>query len=125
MTLESKVTLTRSLTLLSYFGLLALFLAWYLVLAPVPGANPWIIVLVQSSLLLAFLPTVIKGVPRGHAWLCFVLLLYFVQAVLAASNPATQGLGLAFCGLVGVLFSAAMYYARWKSRLIKALANNG
>lgn len=122
MTLETKVRLTRSLSLLSYFGLLALFAAWYLVLAPVPGANPWVIIGVQSSLLLAFLPTMISGRPRGHAWLCFVILLYFSHAVLVAANPVSQLIGLAYCGLTGTLFTSAMYYTRWRARLNKALA---
>jgi len=122
MNLESKVRITRSLTLVSYFGLLALFVAWYLVLAPVPGANPWVIIGVQSALLLAFLPTIISGRPRGHAWLCFVILVYFSHAVLVAANPASQLIGLTYCILTGVLFTAAMYYTRWRARLNKALA---
>lgn len=122
MTLETKVRLTRTVSLLSYIGLLALFVAWYLVLAPVPGANPWVIIGVQSSLLLAFIPTMISGRPRGHAWLCFVILLYFSHAVLVAANPASQLIGLTYSILTGTLFASAMYYTRWRARLNKALA---
>jgi len=122
MTLETKVKITRSLTLVSYFGLLALFVAWYLVLAPVPDANPWVIIGVQSALLLCFLPTIISGRPRGHAWLCFVVLIYFTHGVLVATNPASAEIGLAYSLLSGLLFAAAMYYTRWRARLNKKLA---
>ena len=122
MTLETKVKLTRSLTLVSYFGLLALFIAWYTVLAPVPDANPWVIIGIQSALLLCFLPTVISGRPRGHAWLCFVVLVYFTHAVLVATNPASANIGLAYSILTGILFGSATYYIRWRARLNRQLA---
>ncbi|MCV6590932.1 MAG: DUF2069 domain-containing protein [Marinobacterium sp.] len=121
-TLTPKVRLSRILTIASYTGLLALFVAWYTVLAPVPDANPWVIIGVQSALLLAFLPTIISGRPRGHAWLCFIVLVYFTHAVLVATNPNSQLIGLIYSGLTGILFTAAMYYTRWKARLNKALA---
>lgn len=122
MTLSQKVAITRALNLASYCSLLTLFVSWYLFLKPVADANPWVIILVQSSLLLGFAGVMLKGNPRGHAWLCFVLLVYFVHAVLTASNPATQELGIIYSGLVGILFTSSMYFARWKSQLNKARA---
>ncbi len=116
-----KARLSRYCTVTSYFALLALFVLWHFVLVPIPGANPLTIVLVKSSLLLAFLPVIIKGNPRGHAWLCFVLLLYFMFAVLDASVPETFAVGTAACILIGILFTSAMMYARWHSRYLKQL----
>jgi len=113
--LEKKVKLTRQLTLISYFGLLALFAIWYLIITPLPT-----IMLVHAVPLLAFLPVVLKGNPRGHAWLCFVVLLYFVEAVLAATNTHTVALGLIYSLLSCTLFTAAMYFARWKSQWLKS-----
>jgi uncharacterized membrane protein len=73
--------------------------------------------------LLAFAPVVIKGKPRGHAWLCFVLLLYFLEAVIAALiPPPTRWLGLIDCTLLVTLFTSAMLYARWRSQLDRVQA---
>lgn len=124
MTLQFKVALTRALVLSSYSSLLVLFVSWYLFLNPVEGANPWVPIIVQSTLLLAFSGVIIKGQPRGHAWLCFVLLVYFMHAVLVASNPATQEIGIVYSALIVILFSASMYFARWKSQLTKLKADN-
>ncbi|UTW13337.1 DUF2069 domain-containing protein [Marinobacterium rhizophilum] len=118
--LDAKLRMARLLTLTSYAALLSLLSAWYLWLAPAPGDRPWIVWLWHLVPLLAFAPSVLLGKPRAHAWLCFVLLLFFIEAVLAATHPATFGLGLSYAILVSVLFSAAMYYARWKSQWLRS-----
>ncbi len=117
---RTKARVSRWLTLLSYAGLLVLFTLWHLVLHPIAG-NPWVIWAWHSVPLLAFAPVMIKGTPRGHAWLCFLLLLYFVQAVLSATNPNTAQLGLIYALLVAVLFTSAMLYTRWQSRYAKEM----
>ncbi len=117
-TLAIKTRISRALVLLSYSGLLLLFSLWYLWLVPSQGDNPWVIWLVHLLPLLAFAPVVIMGKPRGHAWLCFVLLLYFLEAVIAALiPPPTRWLGLVDCALLVTLFTSAMLYARWRSQL--------
>lgn len=120
---KSKARIGRIICVSSYVGLLAWFTLWHLFLIPVPTANPWVILLVQSAPLLAFVHVIISGKPRGHAWLCFVLLLLFIQAVLAASNPNTQIYGLGYVLLVSTLFTSAMMYARWRARYNKQLAH--
>lgn len=121
-TLELKTRISRTLVLLSYFGLLLLFTLWYLWLSPSKGDNPWVIWLVHFLPLTAFAPVVISGKPRGHAWLCFVLLLYFLEAVIAALVPPTRWLGIIDCVLLVTLFNAAMLYARWRSQLDRSQA---
>lgn len=116
-TLSLKTRISRALVLLSFFGLLLLFSLWYLWLAPSQGDHPWVIWLVHLIPLAAFTPVVIRGTPRGHAWLCFVLLLYFLEAVIAALVPPIRWLGIIDCVLLVTLFSAAMLYARWRSQL--------
>ncbi|PSL13451.1 putative membrane protein [Marinobacterium halophilum] len=119
--LAIKTRISRALVLLSYFGLLILFSLWYLWLVPSQGDNPWVIWLIHFLPLAAFAPAVVKGNPRGHAWLCFVLLLYFLEAVIAALiPPPTRWLGLADCALLVTLFTSAMLYARWRSQLDRA-----
>ncbi|GGO75722.1 hypothetical protein GCM10011348_01190 [Marinobacterium nitratireducens] len=118
--LQSRVRLARLLTLASFGALLALLTLWFMVLRPAPGDHPWVVWLWHLLPLLAFAPSIIRGRPRAHAWLCFFLLILFIEAILAATNPATFGLGLAYSLLVGVLFVAAMYYARWKGQLLRS-----
>lgn len=119
----AKARLGRIISVSSYIGLLGWFTLWHLFLIPLPTGKPWVIWLVHMLPLLAFLHVIINGSPRGHAWLCFVLLIPFIQAVLAASNPNTFIYGLVYCLLVAILFSSAMMYARWQSRYKKQLAH--
>ncbi|QEQ96595.1 DUF2069 domain-containing protein [Neptunomonas concharum] len=116
-TLHKKVRLSRSLTLLSFFGLLLLFTLWYLIIHPLETGKPWVIWLVHMLPLAFFIPTMKSGNPRNHAWLCFVLILYFNEAVLAATTRVdTRTFGIIYALLVVVLFTAAMMYARWASQ---------
>ncbi len=120
---ERKSRIGRFICVASYLALLAWFTLWHLVLIPAPTANPWVIWLIHMAPLLAFAHVVWTGSPRGHAWFCFVLLLPFIQSVLAASNPNTIAYGLGYALLVSVLFTSAMMYARWHSRYLKQLAH--
>lgn len=120
---KSKARFSRILTLFSYFGLMAWFTLWHIFLIPVPTANPWVILLVHLAPLLAFSWVIYTGSPRGHAWFCFVLILPFIQSVLAAFNPNTQLYGLGYALLVSLLFSSAMMYTRWQARYNKQLAH--
>lgn len=119
----AKSRLGRIISVSCYLGLLGWFTLWHLFLIPVPTANPWVIWLIHMIPLLAFAKVMISGSPRGHAWLCFVLLIPFIQSVLAASNPNTFVYGLVYSLLVGILFTSAMMYARWQSRYNKQLAH--
>lgn len=112
--LNSKLAVSRFLTLLSYFGLLAVLLAG-LVIFPLPeGARLFIILPVLWLPLLVFLPAVLTKNPRGHAWLCFVSLVYFMQGVTTFIIPGKTGMGALQALLALVLFSAAMMYGRWR-----------
>ena len=116
MTLAEKVKLSHLITKISYFALLILLTLWYLVIAPAQTDHPWVIWLIHFLPLVAFIRIVIKGDARGHAWLCFVLLLYFIGAVFATMMPLTRWLGLTEAILICILFTSAMMFARWKSQ---------
>ncbi|WP_286238317.1 DUF2069 domain-containing protein [Neptuniibacter halophilus] len=120
---RSKARFGRIVCIGSYLGLMFWFSLWHLFLIPVPTANPWVIWMIHMAPLLAFAHVIIRGNPRGHAWLCFVLLLLFIQAVLAASNPNTLVYGLGYTLLVSLLFTSAMMFARWQARYNKQLAH--
>jgi len=119
---KTKARISHLVTVTSYVVLLLLLSAWHLVLYPIDG-NTWVIWAWHCVPLLAFAHVVFKGIPRGHAWLCFMLLIYFVQAVLSAMHPVTGLIGLIYALVISTLFTSAMMFARWQSRYNKESQN--
>lgn len=113
--LNPRLKISRFLTLFSYFGLLA-WLALGLIWFPPPeGARWWVILSVLWLPLLFFLPIIINKSPKGHAWLCFVTLVYFLQGSTTFIQPGKAMLGLVEACLALLLFGAAMMYGRWQA----------
>ncbi len=112
--LNLKLNISRWLTLLSYFGLLATLLAGITIYPLLEGSRLWVILSVLWLPLLMFLPAIITRNPRGHAWLCFVTLVYFMNGVTTFIVPGKAGLGALQALLALMLFTAAMMYGRWR-----------
>jgi len=121
-TLESKARLSGQITRLSFIGLLLFYTARFQWLAPASSANPWVIWLVYLIPLIGFTPSVLSGKPRPHAWLCFVLLIYFLGAVVTATQPNLALYGWIEVLLLVILFNGAMLFARWQSQWLRAVA---
>lgn len=109
---------SRQLVLGGYVVLLVL-LAWS-GLAMQAGTNPLTPILIRALPLLLFLPSILTKRPRGHAWLAFVSLLYFVQGVMVATLPGQGLLGVAEALAALALFTGCMFYARFRSRQMKS-----
>ncbi len=75
-----------------------------------------VITLIKVFPLLCFIPAVFRGHPRTHAWLCFVLLVYFCFSVIYILSPNQQTMALLQSGLTLMLFTCAMLFARWKTQ---------
>ncbi len=121
--LQRLVNISRAATLLSYFGLILLLTAWYLLISPPPTANPYVIWAVQTVPLALFYPVIINKNLRGHIWLCFFLSIYFMHAVQTAMSGGPNSLlALTESLLVASLFTAAMMFTRWQSKLNKLLS---
>ena len=123
MNLEQKAKISGLIVRLSFFGLLLFYTLRFLWLSPAQTSNPWVIWLIYLLPLIGFTPAVIRGAARPHAWLCFVLLLYFTGAVLTAVQPALSIYGWIESILIALLFTAAMMFARWQSQYLRSLAN--
>ncbi|WP_111411877.1 DUF2069 domain-containing protein [Billgrantia lactosivorans] len=108
---------SRRLVLVSYVALLAL-LVWS-GLAMQAGDNPLTPILIRTLPLVLFLPSILGKRPRGHAWLAFVSLLYFVQGVMIATLPGQGLLGVAEALVALGLFTGCMFYARFRSRQMR------
>jgi uncharacterized membrane protein len=118
LTLKTKAS--RWISAMSYVGLLIFFSVWYLGVIAADAHPLWSVWILHTVPLLAFAPFIVKGVPRSHVWLCFILLLYFSGAVLMTANGGKHLWGgLVYAFLVVVLFTSAMMYARWASQLIR------
>ena len=113
--LSQRVRLSALVTRIQLVGLIAIFALWTFWIDPPEGANPLVIWLVQSALLLAFIPSVFRGHSRPHIWLCFVILLYFCFGAVYAFGGSHLGILLTL--LSSGLFCSSMLYARWKSIL--------
>lgn len=111
--LTPRVKISRILSLITFVALAALLLVWNLVFADLHGARTWVVVSIQLIPLLLVAPGMLSGSPRAHAWLCFIVNLYFIQGVLAAINPARMIFGWLEAIISLALFVAALLYTRW------------
>ncbi|WP_192037015.1 DUF2069 domain-containing protein [Halomonas sp. YLGW01] len=115
--LDTLTHKSRRLVLISYGILVAALASWALTLYQQNGNLRSALVFLLPLLL--FLPSLIARRPRGHAWLCFVSLLYFMIGVNVAILPGVGWLGLLIAMAALVLFVASMGYARFRSRQLR------
>lgn len=108
---------SRQLVIVSYALLVAL-LVWN-GLAMEAGTNPLTPIVIRTLPLILFLPSIVGKRARGHAWLSFVSLLYFVQGVMLATLPGQGLLGVAESLVALTLFTGCMFYARFRSRQLR------
>ncbi|WP_260961198.1 DUF2069 domain-containing protein [Pseudomonas citri] len=123
--LEPRVRIARALSLLCFFGLAGLLSAYYLLIADLHGARPWVILLIELIPLLILAPGMISGSPRGHSWMCFVVNLYFIKGALAAYDPNRQLFGFLEMAASLAVFCSALLYVRWRFQLNRRLAGEG
>lgn len=111
--LQPRMRACRVLAAIGYFGLLATLAIHNSFFANLHGANPYVILGTLLVPLLVFLPGIITANLRIHAWLCFVINLYFIYGVLACFHPPTQLYGGLLTGFSMLYFIPAMGYVRW------------
>jgi len=82
--------------------------------------SPWVIWLGTLLPLLIFVPGMLRGNLRSYIWLCFVILLYFMDLVVELF--AWPGDLFVCTGLVAVvvLFTGATLHVRWRARELRA-----
>ena len=101
---------SRIVVLILYYGLLVNLTVANLFMKSVhaePNITVWLIQLVP---LLLFIRGITRHHPRIHAWLSFVILFYFTQAVLLAFSPEARVAGLFQTALCSALFIALVTY---------------
>ena len=108
--LAPRVKVARALSLLAFFGLVGLLCVYYLFIADLHGARPWVILLIELVPLLVLAPGMVSGSARGHSWMCFVVNLYFIKGALAAYDPNRQWFGVLEMLASLALFCTALLY---------------
>lgn len=81
---------------------------------------PLIIWLGKTIPLLMFLPGMLKDNLRSYIWLCFVSLLYFLNAVERVFAQPDSVIAITGLTAVVILFIAAMLFVRWRARELKS-----
>lgn len=120
--LQPRLKLSRVISLVCFFALALLLLLWNLLFAELHGARPWVVLVIELTPLALMAPGMITGNARAHAWLCFVVNLYFIQGVLAAIDPNRMLYGWIQSILSVTLFCSALMYTRWRFQFDRKLA---
>ena len=120
--LKPRVRVTRALSLVCFFALVGLLCIYYLLVADLHGARPWVILLIELVPLLLMAPGMLSGSARGHSWMCFVVNLYFIKGALAAYDPNRQLFGLLEMLASLAVFTSSLLYVRWRFQLNRRLA---
>ena len=90
----------------AWIALVALQLAWYLVIAPPVGGSPWIALALTLPALLLPLFALRSGLRRALLWMGIVALFYFCHGVVAAwIAPAARVPALIECALCVLLIA--------------------
>ncbi|MFS1289756.1 DUF2069 domain-containing protein [Pseudomonas piscis] len=123
--LQPRVRVARTLSLMCFFALVGLLCIYYLLVADLHGARPWVILLIELVPLLLMAPGMLSGSARGHSWMCFVVNLYFIKGALAAYDPNRQLFGLLEMLASLAVFTSSLLYVRWRFQLNRRLAGEG
>lgn len=123
--LEPRVKVSRVVSLVCFFGLIALLIIYYLWLADLHGARPWVILLIELVPLLLLAPGMILGSPRAHSWTCFMVNLYFIKGAIAFFDPNRSLFGVLEMLASLAVFVSALLYIRWRFQYNRKLAGEG
>lgn len=123
--LAPRLRLARALSLAFFLGLIALLVVNNLWFANLHGARVEVILAIEVVPLLLLLPGMLLGRARAHAWVCFVVNIYFIKGVLAAFDPARAVFGWVEIVASLGLFIAGLLYVRWKFQFERRMAGEG
>ncbi len=117
----SKIQTARITTLISFFGLLALVIYWTLNPEQLRSSATSFVLLLGGLPLLLGMSGILKKKPYTHAWICMVALLYLMHGIVGWNNQEVRLLATLEIILSVFLYLGAGFYARYRSREIKAL----
>lgn len=119
---DNAIAATRWVATGSVMALIALCLAWELVLAPVRPGGSWIAL--KALPLCIPLAGLLKNRMYTYRWVSLVIWLYFIEGVVRGwcDKPPSQWLAWAEVLLCLALFTACTLHVRLRQRNAKAIA---
>lgn len=112
--------MARVAALIGYFGLFLLVVAWNAWLSPPTHLPIALVLLVLGTPLLFPLRGLLHGRPYTHAWTSYLALAYFTHGVVQAyAVPTERVLGLLEIFFSLLLFTGAIFYARFRTRELR------
>lgn len=119
---DPAVAATRWLATGSLLALIALCLAWELVLAPIRPGGSWLAI--KALPLCIPLAGILKNRMYTYRWVSLVIWLYFIEGVVRgfSDKPPSQWLAWLEIALCLVLFVACTLHVRLRQRNAKAAA---
>lgn len=115
----TKLKLASAITWLLYVALILAYTVWQFTR---PTGPSYFFLAVQLFPLLLVLPGLKAHSPRGHIWLCFLLLLYFVKGVDGVISPSRAWIDYFVLTVSVVLFISSMLTSRWLQQHLFAKA---
>ncbi|RLJ36662.1 DUF2069 domain-containing protein [Acidovorax sp. 106] len=117
-----EVAATRWVATASLIALIALCVAWELVLAPLRPGGTWLAI--KALPLCIPLAGILKNRMYTYRWVSLVIWLYFTEGVVRAwsDKAPSNWLALAEVALCLVLFTACTLHVRLRQRNARALA---
>lgn len=112
----NKITLSRGVTLLGYFGLLLFIPIWYLKIEPIEAKFISMTLLIQVGPLMFPLRGILHGRVYTHAWSMYLALFYFICGVWYAGDISTRGFGIGVSVLSVLFFIGTMLYTRFQGQ---------
>ena len=103
----------KTISTISYVLLVATLISFsFIGLEP---ANPahWAALAIKVLPLMIFIPGLLQGSDRTHAWLCFVVLVYFTLGILELFGLTNRLEGLLITLFSTLLFISSTLYIRW------------
>lgn len=117
----NSIQLSRTLTLIGYFGLLGFIPLWYLLIQPIEAKFVSMTLLIQVGPLLFPLRGILHGRVYTHAWAMYLALFYFIIGIWYAGDSSTRLFGIIFSLLSVLFFVGSMLYTRFQGKAENAL----
>lgn len=117
----NSIQLSRTLTLIGYFGLLGFIPLWYLLIQPIEAKFVSMTLLIQAGPLLFPLRGILHGRVYTHAWAMYLALFYFIIGIWYAGDSSTRLFGIIFSLLSVLFFIGSMLYTRFQGKAENAL----
>ena len=114
----SALKIARANTCVSYAALIIFILTDLIVNMPSFALASVVMIVLFKLALLIPVVGIVRGDPRAHSWLCFIMLIYFIAGVLRTTTPHQLMWGLIEVFLSVEVFISAMLYVKWKKATV-------